>query len=215
MLTALRDGGTNAVGFDIVPKDAEWIGTDLERFAEGLETLFIVVRDEAQVRELLFDTQKLISIAQGLNRIVLCSTISPRAVPYIAARLPEHIAIIDAPISGAVAVAENRKLTFMLGGTESDIQEVTPLLATMGDAFYHMGPLGAGMQAKVLNNLLLASNTAVTRLVLDWADQAGLDGAGLRQLIHNSSGQNWFASNFETHEFSLDGHAPRTSLVCW
>ena len=71
-----------------------------------------------------------------------------------------------------------------------------------------MGPLGAGMQAKVLNNLLLASNTAVTRLVLDWADQAGLDGAGLRQLIHNSSGQNWFASNFETHEFSLDGHAP-------
>ena len=45
----------------------------------------------------------------------------------------------------------------------------------MGAHFHRMGAFGAGMQAKVLNNLLAASNTAMTRLVLDWADAAGYD----------------------------------------
>ncbi len=50
-----------------------------------------------------------------------------------------------------------------------------PLFDAMGSHFHRMGTFGTGMAAKVLNNLLAASNTAMTRLVLDWADQAGLD----------------------------------------
>jgi len=75
----------------------------------------------------------------------------------------------------------------------------------MGKHFHRMGPFGSGMQAKVLNNLLAASNTAITRLVLDWADNAGLDETALLELIHTSSGQNWFASGFEQIEFARDG----------
>ncbi len=75
----------------------------------------------------------------------------------------------------------------------------------MGQHFHRMGGYGAGMQAKVLNNLLAASNTAMTRLVLDWADAAGIDERRLLDLIHTSSGQNWFASGFDQIEFARDG----------
>jgi len=75
-----------------------------------------------------------------------------------------------------------------------------------------MGDFGAGMTAKVLNNLLAASNTAMTRLVLDWADAEGVDEDKLLALIDASSGQNWLASGFNEIEFSRDGYASDNSI---
>ena len=45
----------------------------------------------------------------------------------------------------------------------------------------------------------------MTRLVLDWADASGIDEEKLLNLINTSSGQNWFASGFDTIEFARDG----------
>ena len=76
----------------------------------------------------------------------------------------------------------------------------------MGTNFHRMGAFGSGMQAKVLNNMLAASHTAMTRMVLDWADDAGLDEQAMLGLIHTSSGQNWLASGFDKIEFARDGY---------
>ncbi|MFL4470486.1 NAD(P)-dependent oxidoreductase [Tateyamaria armeniaca] len=212
MLDALRDGGTQATGFDVVDKGVGHITTNVMGFAPRLDTLFSVVRDAAQTDALLFDAQNLITTAPGLTRIFICSTLSPRYVRDLRARIPDHIALIDAPMSGAQIAARDRTLSFMLGGAQADIDDAIPLLALMGKHFHHMGPFGSGMQAKVLNNLLAASHTAMTRLVLDWADAAGLETDRLLALIETSSGQNWLASGFETIEFAKHGHAPDNSI---
>ncbi|MEX0310634.1 MAG: NAD(P)-dependent oxidoreductase [Tateyamaria sp.] len=212
MLAALRDGGTGAMGFDVVDTGAAHVTTNIMAFAPQIETLFSVVRDEDETNALLFDTQNIIGTAPALRRIFICSTLSPRYVRGLRDRIPGHIALIDAPMSGAVIAAQNRTLSFMLGGTATDIAEATPLLALMGQHFHHMGPYGAGMQAKVLNNLLAASHTAMTRLVLDWADEAGLDTQHLLNLIETSSGQNWLASGFDSIEFAKHGYAPDNSI---
>ena len=75
-----------------------------------------------------------------------------------------------------------------------------------------MGDFGAGMTAKVLNNLLAASHTAMTRLVLDWADAQGVEEGKLLDLIHAASGQNWFASGFDEIEFARDGYSEDNSI---
>ena len=212
MLRALRDAGTNAVGYDVRVMDEPWISTNPEPFAEHLETLIIVVRDIDQVEALLFTEQKIVDQAPNLRRVVLCSTVSPRYVAELAQKLPDNVTLIDAPMSGASVAAEERRLTFMLGGENDTIDELIPLLAAMGSEFYHMGAMGAGMQAKVLNNLLAASNTVMTRLVLEWADAYSLDSEGLLQLIGASSGQNWFASGFEQIEFAQDGYGPDNTI---
>ena len=116
-------------------------------------------------------------------------------------------------MSGAQVAAQNRSLAFMLGGEKADIDDAIPLLAMMGQHFHHMGGFGAGMQAKVLNNLLAASHTAMTRLVLDWADAAGLETEKLLSLIATSSGQNWLASGFDQIEFVRDGYAPDNTIA--
>lgn len=210
MLAALLRAGFPARGFDIRPLSQfgalePAMTEDAAAFAQGLETLLTVVRDIPQTEDVLFGAQGFAQ-APALRRILICSTLSPVYVRDLRTRVPAHVALIDAPMSGAQVAAQEARLSFMLGGQAEDIDAIQPILDAMGRSFHRMGPFGAGMQAKVLNNLLAAANTAMTRLVLDWGDAAGLDETALLHLVHASSGQNWFASNFVAIEFARDGH---------
>lgn len=208
MLAALLRAGIDARGFDIRPA-SDFPGlpvtTNPARFAKDLTCLITVVRDADQTDNVLFAEQGF-SRAPSLETIIICSTLSPRYVRALRARVPERIALIDAPMSGAAIAAQEARLSFMLGGDAADLDRLHPVLAAMGAHFHRMGGFGDGMAAKVLNNLLAASNTAMTRLVLDWADAQGIDENSLLALISTSSGQNWFASGFDSIEFSRDGH---------
>lgn len=207
MLAALRTAGLNATGFDIrapetYPRGAGITNTPHE-IPQNTTVLISVVRDVPQTENLLFGAQNLITRLPNLTHVVISSTLSPRYITDLAPRLP--CTLIDAPMSGAQIAAQQATLSFMLGGAEAGIEQLMPLLRAMGQHFHHMGDTGAGMAAKVLNNLLAASNTAMTRLVLDWADAANIDTEKLLSLIHTSSGQNWFASGFNSIEFARDG----------
>ena len=212
MLASLRAMGLRAKGFDIVDKDSDWITTDTKRFGADLDTLISVVRDIDQTEELLFTVQAFVETAPKLERIIICSTLSPRYVRALRSRIPDHIALIDAPMSGAQIAAQRAELSFMLGGTDTDLDDAQMLFAAMGKHFHRMGDFGAGMQAKVLNNMLAASNTALTRMVLDWSDTAGLNETAMLNLIHTSSGQNWLASGFNEIEFSRDGYSEDNTI---
>lgn len=212
MLTALRAAGLPARGYDVVPMDSPHITDDIAVFSEDLDTLITVVRDIDQTEAVLFGEQNFAAIP-SLIRIIICSTLSPKYVKSLRTRIPSHIALIDAPMSGAQIAAQEARLSFMLGGDASEIDGAMPLLHAMGKHFHRMGDYGSGMQAKVLNNLLAASNTAMTRLVLDWADDADLNISALLDLIRTSSGQNWFASGFNSIEFSRDGHTPENTIA--
>jgi 3-hydroxyisobutyrate dehydrogenase len=207
MLANLRKAGLDARGFDIRP--IAGVETEITTFADGLTTVFTVVRDTDQTDALLFDVQGLIGKADHLQRIVISSTLSPKYVKGLRTRVPDRITLIDAPMSGAQVKADAGTLTFMTGGPTA---EVMPALAAMGDEIHNMGTFGAGMTAKVLNNLLAASNTAMTRLVLDWADAEGVDEARLLDLISTASGQNWLASGFDEIEFARDGYDQDNSI---
>lgn len=218
MLAAMIDAGLDARGFDVRPPGdfgpiMARMTADPAEFARGLRVLITVVRDIAQTEAVLFGAQGFVARAKTLETVVISSTLSPRYVRALRDRIPDKIALVDAPMSGAAVAAQERRLSFMLGGADADLDRIHPALAAMGRHFHRMGPFGAGMSAKVLNNLLAASNTAMTRLVLDWADASMIDPARLLALVQTSSGQNWFASNFETIEFSRDGMAPDNTIA--
>lgn len=207
MLAALRAANLPATGFDIrAPEtypDSAGITNDITQIPRNTTALISVVRDIPQTENLLFGTQNLISHLRNLTHVVISSTLSPRFIHVLNSRLP--CKLIDAPMSGAQIAAQESRLSFMIGGSTDDIEHLMPSFRAMGQHFHHMGDTGAGMSAKVLNNLLAASNTAMTRLVLDWADAADINEDKLLALIQTSSGQNWFASGFDTIEFARNG----------
>ncbi|WP_231701075.1 NAD(P)-dependent oxidoreductase [Aliiruegeria sabulilitoris] len=215
MLAALRAAGFDAQGYDIAPEnvvDDVPVTDDPSRVAEGLRVLITVVRDEAQTDDVLFGHGRLAERARDLETLIISSTLSPRYVRGLAERMPDSVRLVDAPMSGARIAAQERRLSFMLGGEEAELDRLQPLFDAMGAHFHRMGPFGNGAQAKVLNNLLAASHTAMTRLVLDWADATGLDERRLLALIETSSGQNWLASGMDTIEFARDGWSEDNSI---
>lgn len=206
MLAALRAAGFEARGFDTVTGRGD--DASLVDFADGLTTLITVVRDQAETDEVLFTHQAFTS-CPTLENVIISSTLSPRYTRDLRARVPDQIHLIDAPMSGAQVRAQAATLTFMLGG---DTTGLMPLFEAMGQDIHHMGDFGAGMAAKVLNNMLAATSTAMTRLVLDWADAAGINERQLLDLIDSASGQNWLASGFDQIEFARDGYARDNSI---
>jgi len=210
MLAALRSAGFDAHGFDVRP--IEGVETGITSFAKNLVVLITVVRDQHDTDQVLFGNQSFCSHATDLETIIVSSTLSPVYVKALKDRVPSHVKLIDAPMSGAQVRAENATLSFMLGGNDDDLDRYQPLFDAMGKYIHRMGPFGAGMTTKVLNNLLAASSTAMTRLVLDWADTANVDERKLLDLIHTSSGQNWLASGFNTIEFARDGYAEDNTI---
>ncbi|MEO1539877.1 MAG: NAD(P)-binding domain-containing protein [Pseudomonadota bacterium] len=212
MARALDAAGLGVRGFDVVPIDAPFMAPDVAAFADGLTTLITVVRDQEETDAVLFGARGLIHRAPTIERIVICSTLSPRYVRDLRARVPEHISLIDAPMSGAQVAAEEARLTFMVGASDAELAALRPIFDAMGTRIHHMGPFGMGMQAKVLNNLVAASSVMATRTALAWGAAQGLEETRLRALMHDSTGQTWFGSQFERIEFARDGFASDNTI---
>ncbi len=100
------------------------------------------------------------------------------------------MALIDAPVSGGVKGAQAASLTIMVGGDKTIFDRVQPLLATMGSAVFHAGPLGAGHAIKALNNYVSAAGLVATCEALIAAQHFGLDAAVATDIINASTGMN-------------------------
>lgn len=217
MLAALRRAGFDARGLDLKPPAAYGdlapaMTDDPDVFIAGLRAVFTVVRDVAESEALLFGPKGLIARAETLEILAVSSTLPPPWVVDLRRRVPERIALVDAPMSGAQIAADEARLAFMLGGEADDLDRLAPALEAMGRRLHRMGPYGAGMTAKVMNNLVAAASTATTRLALDWAEANGLEADRLLALMHDSSGQTWFGSHFDAIEFARDGHSPDNTI---
>lgn len=218
MARALLRAGFDAWGFDVRPAAefgdfAPRMVADPAAFAARCAVVFSVVRDIAETEALLFTDQALLAAPGAIGLLAVSSTLSPRYVQALRARVPAAIALVDAPMSGAAVAAEEGRLSFMLGGAPADLDRLQPALDAMGRAFHRMGPLGAGMTAKVLNNLVAAASTAATRTALRWAEGLGVERDALLAVMHDSSGQTWFGSGFHRIEFARDGHAPGNTIA--
>ncbi|MDA9009113.1 NAD(P)-dependent oxidoreductase [Alphaproteobacteria bacterium] len=217
MAKALIASGYRVGGFDIKEKSefgdfAAQMIEDSTLVKNETDVLISVVRDEKQTDALLFDEQAIFRSVSHPSYLVISSTLSPNYIADLATRLPQTVQLIDAPMSGAVMAAEKASLTFMIGGNAAAKQKLKPLFEAMGETLFDMGQLGAGMTAKVMNNYITAAAAVATRQTLDRAQELGVEPAKLLEVIHASSGQNWFASNFEEIYWSAQNYEPSNTM---
>ena len=215
MARALRRARIDTLGFDL-RKDGDFLDLpmvfDPAVFMDGVTALITVVRDEAQTEALLFTDQKLIERASALDLLIVSSTLTPAYMRDLPSRLPDDLQVIDAPAIGDPISAENARLTFLVGGKPDDPDETDLLLSAMGETFYNMGPLGGGMTACLLANLVTASSIASVRTALETAHQNNLDPHLLLDCLNGSAAQNWFSSNFDDLDFSRAATEPDNLL---
>jgi 3-hydroxyisobutyrate dehydrogenase len=103
---------------------------------------------------------------------------------------------IDAPVSGGVAGASARSLTFMCGGDTGTFEIARPLLTKMGARIFHCGGPGLGQAAKLCNNLMLGVTMIATAEAFALASRLGLSAQALHEVAAASSGQSWSLTSY-------------------
>lgn len=138
--------------------------------------------------------------------VIDCSTIAPdtsRRVARVAAE--GGIAMLDAPVSGGTAGAENASLTFIVGGDAQALEHARPLLEAMGSNIFHAGDHGSGQVAKICNNLLLAVQMTATAESLALGVANGLKADVLSEIMKRSSGGNWALNVYNPYPGVMEG----------
>lgn len=126
--------------------------------------------------------------AKAGSVLIDMSTIDPGTHQCIAAGAAERgIAYLDAPVTGGTTGAENGTLTIMVGGEAATLERARPVLMAMGERIYHMGPVGAGAVAKLVNNMIAAVNVAAFVEGMVLGTKAGLDPELLTEVVSNGS----------------------------
>ena len=137
-----------------------------------------MVADEAAVTELYRSaTGVLEGLAAGTTLLEM-STVPP----HVARSLEPDVrtrggAILDAPVSGSVTLAESGNLTIMAGGAAGDLERVRPVLDALATTVFHMGPLGSGAIIKLAVNSVIFSLNQSLAEALVLAERAGVERA--------------------------------------
>lgn len=122
----------------------------------------------------------------------------------IARKLSAHLAaqgchMLDAPVSGGQAGAENGALTIMVGGPQSIFDTLQPVLMHYARAVRLMGASGAGQLTKMVNQICIGGLLQSLSEALLFCEKAGLDGRDVIDVISKGAAQSWQMENrFET-----------------
>jgi 3-hydroxyisobutyrate dehydrogenase-like beta-hydroxyacid dehydrogenase len=183
MARALAAAGFELVLWNRTPAAAERLAGELagrvlprpRDVAAAADVCLTMLADGPAVEAVYGGPDGLVAGARPGNVLVDASTVPPSTLrAFEAAARTAGAGILDAPVSGSVALAESGKLTLMVGGTEADVERARPVLDAVGSTVFHMGPLGSGAAMKLaVNTVIFGLNEALAEgLVL--AEAAGI-----------------------------------------
>ncbi|KAF5609022.1 3-hydroxyisobutyrate dehydrogenase [Fusarium pseudoanthophilum] len=99
--------------------------------------------------------------------------------------------LVDAPVSGGVIGAEKGTLAIMVGGSKTSYDRSVPVLQAMARKVTYCGDLGAGLAAKISNNLLLGITMLGLSEAMLLGKRLGVVPQVLADIINNSTGRCW------------------------
>ncbi len=168
------------------------VADDLPGVGRASDLVGVCVVDDDGVRSVVLgDGGVLAGMAPG-GIVAVHSTVHPRTCEELArAAAPLGVGVVDAPVSGGGQAAAARRLLVLVGGAERDAQRATPVFRTYGDPVLHVGPLGSGQLAKLINNALMTAQLGLADEGLRLGAALGLDPAPLAGALLQASGSSF------------------------
>jgi len=116
------------------------------------------------------------------------STVSPATSRDLAAKLAAvGVDYLDAPVAGSVKPAELGQLVIMVGGKKEAYERAVPIFEKLGKAQFHLGEQGAGNNAKLAINTLLAFNMQGLAESVLFASEHGIRPEAMLAIIGESA----------------------------
>lgn len=170
------------------------------------DVLCICVVDDAGVDEVLRGPNGALASTADGSVVVVHSTVHPATCRRLQEDFPE-LHVLDAPVSGGGHRAATKQLLVMVGGPDQVVARARPILETFGDPVLHVGPLGAGHEAKLLNNAMFTAQLALAAEVFELAAARQLDRHAVATILASGSGRSYAAEVVAGVGFDLDALA--------
>lgn len=178
--------------YDIVPEKAAaaeaagaLVAASPADAAKGADLVLLNLPTTDAVEQAVFGEAGVAGALKPPQLVIDFSTIKVDKCKAFAQKLREQTGCgwIDAPVSGGPPASGSGTLTIMAGGEAADIERARSLFADIAGRFTHMGPSGAGMVAKMLNQLIVGAGHAVMAEAVVMAEAAGIDAARLPECL--------------------------------
>jgi 2-hydroxymethylglutarate dehydrogenase len=152
------------------------------------KVIFLSLPTPAIINDVITGPSGILSAATAGTYIVDLSTNSLEMVRTLHSVCAEvGVTYIDAPISGGSAGAEKGTLSIMLGGSNEAVAVVSPFLKSFCENIFHVGQVGAGAIAKLVNNQIFLTGAVAVQEGLVLAKKAGIDESTLLKILNSSS----------------------------
>ncbi|OSD01667.1 3-hydroxyisobutyrate dehydrogenase [Trametes coccinea BRFM310] len=162
-------------------------------------TVVTMLPSSPHVRNVYVEEEGIVPALRSLSaedaRSTLCidsTTLDVEVARNVAAAVQNTgAAMVDAPVSGGVSGAKAGTLSFLVGGPEQAYKLAHPYLLHMGKNIIYCGDSGAGLVAKICNNLILGVQQIVVGEAMLLGQKLGLDPKVLASVINSSTGACW------------------------
>jgi 3-hydroxyisobutyrate dehydrogenase len=183
----------------LIDLGATWAENPSAVAAES-DMIFTMVGFPQDVRTVYFGETGILAGARSGTVLIDMTTTDPTLSREIAERATtKGLSAIDAPVSGGDVGARNATLSIMVGGDTKTVRAVMPLFELLGKKIVHQGGPGAGQQAKLCNQIVIAGTMIGVCESLFYGHKAGLDLNRMLDSIRGGAAACW----------TLDHLAPR------
>jgi len=180
MVKRLTSLGWQVRGYDVVP-ERSMVASAAEA-ARGADVVLLNLPTNEAVEDAV---ARLLPVLRAPQLIVDFSTIPVEACRAHAARVFKATGCrwVDAPVSGGPPAVEAGTLTVMAGGEAADLERLAPLMKDIAGRCTRMGPVGAGLAAKMINQLIVGIGHAMLGEAVGLCEKAGIDAARIPECL--------------------------------
>ncbi|MCZ6840393.1 MAG: NAD(P)-dependent oxidoreductase [Alphaproteobacteria bacterium] len=192
-LASAFSGQRPLIGYDANPArreavaalDLQWAGSAEE--VAGLADTVVLSLPKPEASKAVVG--ELLGGATPPKLIVETSTITPNTARDLGAICAAaSVEFIDAAVGSGVQAMAAGQVTFLVGGTDAAVAQARPVLELVAKTIHHLGPVGAGSGAKVVNNAVMHALMVVLIEAGAMAGKLGIPMTALVDILGSADG---------------------------
>lgn len=187
---------TAAKAETVLQNGATWAASPRE-LTQEVDVVITMVGFPQDVEEVYFGTDGIFSAVKAGQIIVDMTTSSPSLAQKIGQQAAkQQVLALDAPVSGGDIGAKNATLTIMAGGDQTAFDRLLPIFNQIGHSANYFGAYGAGQNAKMANQIMIAGTMTGLTEMLVYAKAAKLDLPTVLKTLSGGGASNWSMENY-------------------
>lgn len=217
-------GVTGYTRSGVSPEKAAEMGiaaaSDSAMLAAGSDIILLALLDDEAVHAVL---RELSASALAGKLVVDTSTVSPQTLrSHRDAIEAAGAALVDAPISGGPEMVLAGTIGLYIGGGDEEVARFRPIAEALSNRIHHVGGLGDGAAAKLVNNMMLMGLWQSMKEALQLGARAGLSRDRMIDVLSGSPAASpamksrlpVVTGQSDAVGFSIDGVIKDATLIC-